>query len=84
MNTYLELFVVRQEELDSDEDSFKQPLLSDWTLTEINENGMKIKLEFTDPLAISQESSPDLLLASIALSEFEDENGLRLPVNLIK
>ena len=61
--------------MDSDADVSKQPLLANWTLTELNENGLSIKLEFPEPLAISQEEKSDLLLMNLALSDFKDENG---------
>ena len=67
--------MVSQDDLDSDADVIKQPLLANWTLTELNENSLSIKLEFQEPLAISQEDKSDLLLMNLALSDFEDENG---------
>ena len=78
---YIDVAVVRQDELDDD---VSEPILFEWTLTQLNSEGLTIDLEFERPLLISQDDDPDLLIVQLELSEFKDANGKSLPQSLVK
>jgi len=50
----------------------------------LDSEGFKIKLNFTSPLQVSAGDEPDLLLIQLDLSDYEDENGQKLPESIIK
>ena len=79
----IEVFAIQQEESESGENS-GTPLMDGWELVSLTEDGIDIKLNFTNPVALSGDDQPDLLLIQLDLSEFEDENGNKLPDSLIK
>ena len=55
-----------------------------WELLYIGSDGFEIQLNFTSPLQISSGEEPDLLLIQLDLSDFEDENGNKLPESVVK
>ena len=55
-----------------------------WELKWLDGNGFELQLNFTNPLLISSDDEPDLLLIQLDLSGFEDENGLKLPDSVVK
>ena len=74
----IEVFAVQQEEAENGEQP-KEPVMDGWELISIDANGINLKLDFTNPVAISGDDEPDLLLIQLDLSSFEDENGNKLP-----
>lgn len=75
------LFKLELFPFDGDE-SFSR--LLQWTLVEVSPNSIKIKLEFSDPLEVSQGSEPDSLFVQIMLHAYLDIDGLHLPKNLVR
>ena len=58
--------------LDSDEDEVPsdRPVMRDWDLISISSGGLAINLNFADPITVSTNSTPDLLLIQLNLSMF--------------
>ena len=46
-----------------------------WELLSIGPEGFELRMNFTNPVAISTSDQPDLLLIQLDMSSFEDENG---------
>ena len=55
-----------------------------WDLLSLDAYGFELQLNFTNPLFISADDVPDLLLIQLDLSDFEDENGQSLPASVVK
>ena len=55
-----------------------------WELLSLDSSGFEIQLNFTSPLQVSAGEEPDLLLIQLDLSDFEDENGNKLPASVVK
>ena len=83
-SNYVEVLIVRQNELDDDDYQFGKPLLRDWSIAQFYKDGIVIDLDIESPLLISQEDEPDLLFVQLELSVFKDENGNSLPQSLVK
>ena len=45
---------------------------------------MELKLEFNQPIEVSQGDQPDFIVVQASLSEFPDENGNYLPDSFLK
>ena len=60
------------------------PLLADWDVISIDPSGIDFKFSFNNPVSISQNDKPDMLLVQLAFSEFEDKQGNKLPASIIK
>ena len=58
--------------------------LLNWTVTSVQQELIQIKLEFKQPLEVSQGDEPDYLVIQAQLSAFDDEFGQRLPESRIK
>ena len=58
----IEVFAVKEELEDLDDDQVKVPLMDGWELLEMGEGGFEIKLNFTNPVSISSGDEADLLL----------------------
>ena len=58
----VEVFAVKQEGALPDDDSEKSAVMDGWELVSIGADGIDFKLNFSNPLAVSSEDSPDLLL----------------------
>ena len=76
----IEVICVRKIEPEEDEGV----LLKDWTLTEFDKTGFKIKLSFHEPILISSGDEADVVLVQLNLSDFEDKDGLSLPDCVLK
>ena len=46
-----------------------------WDLIRLDGDGFELQLNFTNPILISADDEPDILLIQLNLSEFTDENG---------
>ena len=81
----INIAVVRQDGLEDDEAESSAPLLQNWTLTQLDKDGIKIDLELNKPLEqISQGLEPDLLFVQLELSAIQSEDGRSLPQSVIK
>ena len=81
----INIAVVRQDGLEDDEAESSEPLLQNWTLTQLDKDGIKIDLELYKPLEqISQGLEPDLLFVQLELSAIQSEDGRSLPQSVIK
>ena len=58
----IEVFAVKEELEDLDDDQVREPLMDGWELLEMGEGGFEIKLNFTSPVSISSGDEADLLL----------------------
>ena len=58
----IEVFAVKEEEDDQDDDQYKEPLMDGWELLEMGADGFEIKLNFNKPVRLSSGDEPDLLL----------------------
>ena len=70
-----------------DEDEIKDaslPIMYEWALVSLSEDGFDLTMNFTDPLRISAGEEPDLLLIQLNLSDFEDADGNKLPESVVK
>ena len=68
----IEVFAVKEED---GEEELSEPIMDGWELISIGPEGFEIRMNFTNPVAISSSDEPDLLLIQLDLSSFEDENG---------
>ena len=55
-----------------------------WSLIKLDGNGFEMQLNFTNPLYISTDDEPDILLIQLNLGEFTDNTGQSLPESVIK
>ena len=46
--------------------------MEDWELVKLDGNGFELKISFTNPLLISADDEPDVLLIQLELSDFKD------------
>ena len=60
------------------------PLMDGWELTSFDGDGFKLQLDFTNPLFISTDDEPDILLIQLNLGEFVDKNGQNMPESIVK
>ena len=58
----VEVFAVKAEGAEPDDDSEKTPVMDGWELISLDANGINFKLNFSSPLGVSSDGSPDLLL----------------------
>ena len=61
-----------------------EAIIDGWELVYIGPDGFELKLNFTNPLMVSTDDEPDLLLVQLDMSSFEDENGNKLPESVVK
>ena len=78
----ISVFAVKEEE--GEEDELSDPIMDGWELLSIGPEGFEIRLNFTNPVAISSSDEPDLLLIQLDLSSFENESGQKFPESLVK
>ena len=45
-----------------DDEALDEPILSSWTVNSLGSDGIDIGLEFENPIAVSQEDEPDVML----------------------
>lgn len=57
------------------EENFDSPLIKSWSILSLTSTSLEIKVEFSDPIEVSQGSKPDILVVLIELSTFIDVNG---------
>ena len=74
LESLVQVFAVKENNLDE----VSAPLMDGWNLVSLDSNGFEIKLNFTNPIAISADDEPDLLLLQLDLSQFKDQNGKSL------
>lgn len=58
--------------------------LKSWTVTSASSTKIEIKLTFENPVLVSTGFSPDILYIQVFMSEYTDQNGLRLPPSVLK
>ena len=63
------------------EEDLSDSILLSWSLESLTSRQMNIKLEFKNPVQISQGYTPDILILVIELSKFKDVNGQSLEEN---
>ena len=68
----ISVFAVKEDEGDNPE-IVGEPILDVWELISLDSEGFEIQLNFSNPIGISNEDTPDLLLIQLDLSSFEDE-----------
>ena len=66
-----------------DEETVDSNLLS-WEVSSVTPTEIQLKLQFVDPLEVSQGGQPEFLLVQAQLGEFKDEFGRQLPEGIIK
>ena len=64
-----EAYAVYAEESDENEGN-TAPIMNSWSLVTLSSTYIKIKLNFTDPVNVSQGDSPYLLLVQLDLSQY--------------
>ena len=55
------------------------PILRDWSVIDLNQEQIKIKLNFYEPLEVSQGDIPDVLLLALTLEDFVGVEGGKFP-----
>ena len=58
--------------------------VKNWRVTHYDSRNIKVKVDFADPMLISQEDDEDWLIMSISMSQFKDTDGNYLPESLVK
>ena len=59
----VQVYVVREGEvIMEDDEALDEPILSSWTVNSLGSDGIDIGLEFENPIAVSQEDEPDVML----------------------
>ena len=81
----IQVFAVKEEGADPDEVmATGGPIMDGWELISLDGEGFELQLNFTNPIMISGDEQPDLLLIQLDLSSFEDSNGKKLPESVVK
>ena len=85
VDSLIQVFAVKEGEEDEDDPTIiGGPIMDAWELLSIDSNGFELQLNFTNPLQVSAGEEPDLLLIQLDMSDFEDENGQKLPESVVK
>ena len=58
--------------------------LRSWSVTSTSSTNIELSLDFEKPILVSTESSPDIIVIQVFLSEYPESNGYRLPPTVIK
>ena len=68
LQSLIQVFAVKENSLDE----VSAPLMDGWNLVSLDSNGFELQLNFTNPIMISADDEPDLLLLQLDLSQFKD------------
>ena len=55
-----------------------------WELISFGPDGIELSVNFTNPIYVSTDDEPDLLLIQMDLSKYKDADGQSLPESLVK
>ena len=62
----------------------KGPIMSGYDIVKIDADGIDFDIIFNNPVAVSTDDLPDLLIVWLDLSSYEDSSGNKLPQAIIK
>ena len=71
--------IVRDEELDDESPTKREPIVESTELVSATSTGIEIDMIFVNPVNVSQGYEPDMVLLALDLSELETVQGERLP-----
>ena len=58
--------------------------LRSWTVVSVTFTQIKIRLDFENPILVSNGESPDVLFVQLLLGSYMDEKGQSLPPSVLK
>ena len=59
-------------------------MIESWEMLSADGDGFEIQMTWKDPLKVSTQYEPDLLLMQLRLGNFTDSNGNQLPPSIVK
>ena len=61
-----------------------EQIMDGWELISFGPDGIELSVNFTNPIYVSTDDEPDLLLIQMDLSKYKDADGQSLPESLVK
>jgi len=69
---------------DPDEEEVSSPIIKSWSLADVTQKSMYLDIIFNDPISVSSQEMPDVLLLALDLSLLETVDGEKLSSNVLK